>query len=1112
MKKNNLTNKFNWQFLIAIFLVTILFCDVTYAEGAIWFPKNEFSTKFNQIFSNPNTQVSEDGKIQFQKSIESIDTDEFKITLDITTEDIIEPVKNIPASVVLVVDVSGSMKNPISSTDNTPIYIYLKEAVSKFAEEFLKYNNTDNLLGLVSYDTFIANELQDPFDPRPEDSLTNDLTKYLNTVSKITVGDRQTNIQGALKMAREILEQDNSGNPKYIVLFSDGAANHSYKANSASEINTSIIPHKIPGGELIDMSFRLSDFNYDYLTTPWYKVGQYFVYNHYIPTVSEGIITKEKDINIYTVFFHNPNLDTKDYHQGVFTMNNIASLGQYHEIDDITGLADLFYELEQDIIHKIKLWYVNDPMGDFITFNGLTQPITSGAAFYEPETNTLKWNLLHSSIFPERVEQNKYKYSLSYYIKLESTSEGFDNKEVYPTNGKTTLDYFIGNDWNTGTKKQVEFNVPQVKGISKNNRTINVVPLNMVAYQGGESASGNSFPRPYFALKYDDGRELTQDEIANLSFYMDGVKYEPYCHEYFIYEYPFRAYYINRDTGKIHNDPQEIIHPEDVGFYNIQLTASAIDGHTHYITAIDKEGNVFDFQLNQDAILEIREQNFEHPTQFTKYIEGTPENNFYATQPTAFVPIGTEFKNSAGVSLKQLFSNPDVRLMADKILPYLDSDLDKFLSQLDIVGKMNYEKIYLDLVDYADGNIIVEADNPVTVFYPYPSGTDKNTEFNILHFYEINRKVGVPISYSFDNIKPTKLEKGLIFQTKSFSPFIVAFKNNITYTVSFNLNGGTAIEPLAQYDDQIVFANSKVKKPSNPIRKGYNFVRWETSINDNKIKAWDFENDIVQNDIILTAKWEKVINNVYNPVIPPVPPSSSNFNKNNVVIKDNIQQTSPPELNKYDHFAYMVGYPEGIFKPDSKVTRAEAATMFARLMTEQISMSKNYTSTFKDVESDKWYYNEIGYLQQKGIIKDKTDYYRPNEAITRAEFAVMAAAFENFEDDIKKSVFIDVPEDYWAAKEISFAVEKSWIKGYPDGRFRPEQFITRAEVVTLTNQVLERIADENFIIKYNELLKKFKDLSNRHWAYNNIIEATNGHDYTRQLDKSEIWTELWDKK
>lgn len=213
------------------------------------------------------------------------------------------------------------------------------------------------------------------------------------------------------------------------------------------------------------------------------------------------------------------------------------------------------------------------------------------------------------------------------------------------------------------------------------------------------------------------------------------------------------------------------------------------------------------------------------------------------------------------------------------------------------------------------------------------------------------------------------------------------------------------------------------------------------------------------------------------------------------------------ELNRTDHFAFLVGYTDGTFGPERNMTRAEVTTMFARLLTEQIEADKTYSNTFSDVPKGYWAANYIGYMQQFGIITGYSDgSFRPDAPVTRAEFAAIASRFEKLTEGSKS--FADVPDTYWAARYINFAATRGWVTGYSDGTFKPENTITRAEVAAVTCRLLERSADQTYIRSHLKELRTFSDVTESHWAYWYAMEAANGHDYTKS-GGSENWSRTY---
>ncbi len=223
--------------------------------------------------------------------------------------------------------------------------------------------------------------------------------------------------------------------------------------------------------------------------------------------------------------------------------------------------------------------------------------------------------------------------------------------------------------------------------------------------------------------------------------------------------------------------------------------------------------------------------------------------------------------------------------------------------------------------------------------------------------------------------------------------------------------------------------------------------------------------------------------------------------------KSNPNTGLVPDLNKEDHFAYLNGYPDNTFSPSKPMTRAEVAVMFSRLLTVRMDSNKEYTASFTDVYSTMWYGNTIGYMEQFGILKGYPDgTFKPDAPITRAEFATIIGRFDNITEG-EKTGFIDLSDTHWAKSSIEKAYSRGWISGYPDSTVRPDHFITRAEVTAIVNRILEREPDQAYIDANTSLLKLFNDVPKHHWAYYTIIEASNGHDYIN-TNAQESWTEI----
>ena len=207
-----------------------------------------------------------------------------------------------------------------------------------------------------------------------------------------------------------------------------------------------------------------------------------------------------------------------------------------------------------------------------------------------------------------------------------------------------------------------------------------------------------------------------------------------------------------------------------------------------------------------------------------------------------------------------------------------------------------------------------------------------------------------------------------------------------------------------------------------------------------------------------------------------------------------------------DHIAYIKGYPDGGVHPTANITRAEVSAIFYRLLSDDArSVYTTNIHNFTDVHNS-WASTEISTLTNAGILKGYTDgSFRPDAAITRAEFAAIAARFDKLSGGNK--TFSDVPTDHWAYAAITSAAEKGWVNGYSDGTFRPDNAITRAEVVKITNAVLMRTCDKDYVADNLSKLISYNDLTSAYWAYYDIHEASNAHDY-KVVNDAEIWINL----
>ena len=364
-------------------------------------------------------------------------------------------------------------------------------------------------------------------------------------------------------------------------------------------------------------------------------------------------------------------------------------------------------------------------------------------------------------------------------------------------------------------------------------------------------------------------------------------------------------------------------------------------------------------------------------------------------------------------------------------------------------------------------------------------------------------------------------------------------------------------------DDYIRTGTAYTAKAQEATHQGYSFKGWFT---DDACTLSYTDGTVLSTDTILYGKWEKIA----------TPPSSGGggshvtkyyilhyesnggtkyedekYKINTVVILDKIPKrvgytftgwyadkeltdkitsvkmtsdktvyagwkaTDVPEtLNSDNHFAYIVGYEDGLVRPNADITRAEVAAIFFRLLKDDVR-DDNLTanSVFTDVAFGKWYNKSISTMAKIGIVKGRTaNAFAPNAPITRAEFAAICSRFDRSNVEIK-SDFNDI-SGHWAEKEIRRAASLGWIKGYADGSFKPDQNITRAEAASMINRMLHRLPETA-----DDLLDgmiQWPDNQPSDWYYINMQEATNSHDFKQKGEINEYWTKLtenpnWDR-
>ena len=284
------------------------------------------------------------------------------------------------------------------------------------------------------------------------------------------------------------------------------------------------------------------------------------------------------------------------------------------------------------------------------------------------------------------------------------------------------------------------------------------------------------------------------------------------------------------------------------------------------------------------------------------------------------------------------------------------------------------------------------------------------------------------------------------------------------YTLHYESNGGTA------YKDERCSSGTKVTLDKTPTRESYTFTGWYAD----KALTQKITSVTMNSDKTVYAGWEAT--------------------------------GVPDKLNGDDHFAYVIGYPDGKVHPEGNISRAETATIFFRLLKADIR-DGNLTADndFSDVSNGQWHNKAISTMAKLGIVKGRrADRFDPDASITRAEFAAICARF-NTKPVENSGSFSDI-SGHWAENEIERAAAFGWISGYPDGTFRPDARITRAEAMTMINRVLCRMPQSKSDLL--DSMVTWPDNKPSDWHYLAVQEATNSHDFNRQGEVGENWTKL----
>ena len=327
-----------------------------------------------------------------------------------------------------------------------------------------------------------------------------------------------------------------------------------------------------------------------------------------------------------------------------------------------------------------------------------------------------------------------------------------------------------------------------------------------------------------------------------------------------------------------------------------------------------------------------------------------------------------------------------------------------------------------------------------------------------------------------------------LYQSGSYVAVFEAQK----YNLHFDANGGEGTMGDLTY----THGQDQSLTKCGFTRAGYDFLGWATAA-DGNVVYHDQQSLSITQDTTLYAVWKQQPNQGG---------SGGGHHTSGSGTQEKPDETPPTTLNDTDHYAYIVGYEDGTIRPNGHITRAEAATVFFRLLTDE-ARDANLTdrSPYPDVSAGAWYNKAVATLSRMGILSGYEDgSFRPNATVTRAEFAAMAARFDTEAKPVD-TPFTDLT-GCWAADEIAKAYGKGWVNGYGDNTFRPNGPITRAEAVTLINRVLRRLPETDKDLLPDE--RTWPDNPETFWGYLALQEASNSHLYDRKSDGYETQTKL----
>lgn len=692
----------------------------------------------------------------------------------------------------------------------------------------------------------------------------------------------------------------------------------------------------------------------------------------------------------------------------------------------------------------------------------------------------------------------------------------------------------------------------------------------VVGEDGQEITNTSSFPEPLFKITMPDSDAVPTDltftnnnthnswkvEVAGTD--SEGTTYYRLDNTNESGD-PIRVQFIDEDGNVIESDAvtttDEVFDKHQIAiFSNKNDVVTATAGETDYNVTAEKGELTVRAVQDTDPTSDIA----------TDVLTEVPTTG----EATAVAPAGTTYTiGETGVSV----SGGAPSLLFDSIIEDGASTdrTDALEDRIQTVFGEDttvYEIKYLDLVDANNGNAWIKADKPVDIYWGYPDGTNQSTKFTVVHFKDLHRdgqqsgfETSDIASCEVETIEAESTAQGIKFsvQPGQFSPFAlvdaqaytitatagengsispngsvtVTEGDNQTFTITANsgyhiedvLVDGKSVGAVSTYTFEDVAANHTITATfdRNSSGGGGGTTRYtitaeageggsispsgRVSVTRGSDKTFTISADDGYEiaDVLVDGKSVGAVSSY----------TFKNVRANHtieVIFKEEAGVADPDDtgvsswLNTDDHTAYLSGYPNNLFGANNNMTRAEVAQMFYNLLLDK---DVAITVAFDDVAADAWYADAVNTLASLGMIEGVgNNLFEPERSITRAEFTTIAMRFTNgiLEGE---NIFPDVNPGDWFYDYVVGSIQYGWINGYPDGTFGPNNTITRAEVTAIVNRMLGRSADEDYVDSHTTDLRQFTDLADTHWAYYDIMEATNTHDYSKS-GSAETWRGL----